>query len=130
MRIYFDYYGNFPKYIYEDLIFGAIEFDTNGKHYIVDVCGEVDYDSQEDYIGGRIKGEYELLSPEETLTDEELTDIILKMDTSTFMYNLIEDGGEPDYDQAEIRIEIGDRHIEFSLNKNNKGGMYEKHCNL
>ena len=128
MRIYFDYYGKFPKYVYEDLIFGAIEFDTNGKHYIVDVCGEVDYDSQKDYIGGRIKGEYELLSPDENITNEELAEIILSMDTTTFMYNLIEDGGEPKYDLLKIRIEIGDRHIEFSLDKttNNEEDKEEK----
>jgi len=114
MRIYFDYYGEFPKYVYEDLIFGAIEFDTNGKHYIVDVCGEVEYDSQKDYIGGRIKGEYELLSPNEKISDEELEEIILNMDTSTFMYNLIEDGGEPAFKKRVIEIWLGERKIEFT----------------
>ena len=114
MRIYFDYYGDFSKYSPDDMAFGAIEFDYKGKHYIVDVLGDVEYDCEKDYIGGRIKGEYELLSPNEFIPDEELEKIILGMDTSTFKYNIMEDGIEPEFNKRKIEIWLGERHIEFT----------------
>ena len=120
MRLYFDYYGNFPKYTNEDLAFGSIEFDTNGKHYIVDVSGEVDYELTETHISGRIKGDYKQLVglDEELLADKELVDAILDMDTSTFKFNLIEDEDgcetEPEFEKCEIEIHIGELGINFT----------------
>jgi len=114
MRIYFDYYGDFSKYTPDDIALGAIEFDYKGKHYIVDVVGYAEYDCEKDYIGGRIKGDYELLFPDENIPNEELEKIILEMDTSTFRYNIMEDGIEPKFNKRKIEIWIGDKHIEFT----------------
>lgn len=119
MRMYFDFYGDFTKVELEDCCFGAIEFDSNGKHYIVDVTGEVDFDREDGYFGGRIKGDIEHLTfdKEKPLTEKELEDVILAMDTSTFRYNVLDDGETLNYKKLKIEIELFTGSIKFELNK-------------
>lgn len=114
MRIYFDYHGDFSNISKDDVVFGAIEFDTNGKHYIVDTMGWVDYDVEKDVICGRFKGDYELLEPEAA---DNIEDIIMAMDTSTFRFNILDDGKEPEYEKLDITIEIRERSISFTRTK-------------
>lgn len=109
MRMYFDFSGDYSKVDQEELCFGTIEFDTNGKHYIVDCVGEVDYDFEPDYIGGRFKGDIEQLGlkdGENPLSYEELVDVIMNMDKSTFRYNIFDDGETADYDTLEVTVEF------------------------
>jgi len=119
MRMYFDFYGDFKKVDLEECCFGAIEFDCKGKHYIVDVTGEIDFDREDGYFGGRIKGDIEHLTfdGEEPIPERELGDIILNMDTSTFRYNVLDDGETLNYKKLKVVIEIGDKSIQFELNK-------------
>ena len=116
MRIYFDFYGDFRDYEFEDICFGAIEFDYNEKHYIVDAFGEVNFDFTKNLLTGRFKGDYESLMDEE-LNNEEIETAILNMDISTFRYNVIDDGETLPYKKLDITIEIGDKSITFALNK-------------
>ena len=113
MVLDFNFQGDFSEFVRDDLCFGAIEFDTDGKHYIVDLVGEVDYDFSKDEISGRFKGEMELLSPEEPLTEEELTNIILSMDKNTFKYNIFDDGWEPDFRKFEGQIYIDKQELQI-----------------
>ena len=119
MRIYFDFYGDFKKAELEECCFGAIEFDYKGKHYIVDAVGEIDFDREDGYFGGRFKGDYEqiLMVNEKPVSNKELETAILNMDTSTFRYNVLDDGETLDYKKLKVVIEIGDKSIQFELNK-------------
>lgn len=117
MRIYFDFYGDFSDVEQEDLCFGAIEFETDGKHYVVDAVGEIDYDFNAKYLGGRFKGDYEQLGSDKPLSNEELEDVILNMNTDTFQYNVLDDGLTLDYKKLDVEIEIGERSLKFTLNK-------------
>ena len=119
MRIYFDFYGDFKKVDLEECCFGALEFDYKGKHYIVDAVGEIDFDREDGYFGGRFKGDYEQLTfdKEAPLSREKLEEAILNMDTSTFRYNVLDDGETLDYKKLKVLIEIGDKSIQFELNK-------------
>ena len=119
MKLFFNYYGDFSDYDREDLCFGAMEFDSNGKHWIIDLVGEIDYDFQKDEISGRFKGDVEVLSPKEPVTDEELADIILNMDKSTFRYNILDDGEEPSYRKFEGELWFNDKTVEIT----NKGSQ-------
>ena len=122
MRIYFDFYGDFKKVELEECCFGAIEFDYKGKHYIVDAVGEIDFDREDGYFGGRFKGDYEQLTfdKEKPLSREKLEEAILNMDTSTFQYNVLDDGKTLDYKLLRIEIWIRNEHIEFYLCKDIK----------
>lgn len=104
MILEFDYYGDFSDIDREDLCFGAMEFDSNGEHYIIDIIGETDYDFENNHISGRTKGEYEFLSPDINPTEQEVVDIIKNMDKSTFRYNLLDDGEEPEYRKLEASV--------------------------
>jgi hypothetical protein len=94
-------------------VIGAIEFDSNGKHYIVDLLGETDYDFEKDHIGGRCKCDVEVLSPEEEISDEELAKVIFEMDKSTFRFNIFDDGVEPEYRQFEGNITFNGKCVEI-----------------
>ena len=109
----FDYYGDFSQYDREDFVIGAIEFDSNGKHYIVDLVGETDYDFEKDHIGGRCKCDVEVLSPEEEISNEELANVILKMDKSTFRFNIFDDGFEPEYRKFEGTLMFNGKSVEI-----------------
>lgn len=109
----FDYYGDFSQYDREDFVIGAIEFDSNGKHYIVDLIGETDYDFEKDHIGGRCKCDVEVLSPEEEISDEELAKVILEMDKSTFRFNIFDDGVEPEYRKFEGTLMFNNNEVEI-----------------
>lgn len=104
MRLMFNYQGNFSNYSKEDLCFGAMEFDSNGEHYVIDLVGEVDYDFSKNEIDGQFKGEIELLSPIGNISEEELGDIIMNMDKSTFQYNILDDGDVPPFRKFECDI--------------------------
>ena len=116
MRIYFDFHGDFHDYEFEDICFGAIEFDYNNKHYIIDAVGEINFDFNKELLTGRFKGEYEHLMDEE-LSNEEIETAILNMDTSTFRYNVLDDGETLPYTKLDIEIVLGDKSIKFILNK-------------
>lgn len=113
MKLFFNYYGDFSQYTKEDLCFGAIQFISNGKQYVVDLVGEVDYDFSKTEIIGLAKCELEVLEPEEPITDEELKNAIINMDTSTFQYNILDDGEEPAFRKFEGEIWIEDKAIEI-----------------
>lgn len=113
MRFSFDYYGDFSKYSREDFVIGAIEFDSNGKHYIVDLIGSTDYDFEKNHIGGNCKCDVEVLYPEEPISDEELKNVFLNMDKTTFRFNMFEDGVEPEYRNLEAQIWFDDKVIEI-----------------
>ena len=113
MRFCFDFYGDFSKYDREEFEIGAIEFDSNGKHYIVDLLGETEYDFDRDHIGGRCKCDVEVLSPEEEISNEELADAILNMDKSTFRFNIFEDGVEPEYRKFEGDLYFNNQIVEI-----------------
>jgi len=113
MRFSFDYYGDFSQYSREDFVIGAIEFDTNGKHYIIDLIGETNYDFNKDHIGGVCKCDIEVLSPEKTFSNEELAEIISKMDTSTFRFNIFDDGIEPEYRKFEGQLLFNNHTVEI-----------------
>lgn len=119
MRIYFNFYGDFKKVDLEECCFGAIEFDYKGKHYILDAVGEIDFDREDGYFGGRFKGDYEQLTfdKEIPLSREKLEEAILNMDTSTFQYNVLDDGKTLNYKKLNVVIEIGERSISFTRTK-------------
>ena len=125
MRIYFDFHGDFHDYKFEDICFGAIEFDYNGKHYIVDAVGEVNFDFSKKLLTGRFKGNYEIEDFEsfyeedfgKVPSDEEIETAILNMNTSTFQYNVLDDGQTLPYSKLDVAIEIGDKSIRFVLDK-------------
>ena len=125
MKLFFNYYGNFSDYDREDLCFGAMEFDSKGKHYIIDLVGEVEYDFDKTEISGRFKGDAEVLDPEESVTDEELADIILNMDKSTFRYNILDDGKEPSYKKFESELWFNDKVVEIEKKGNQPMKVYE-----
>lgn len=108
----FDYYGDFSEFVRDDLCFGAIEFDSNGKHYIIDLIGSVDYDFSKDEISGKFKGSMELLEPQE-LSDEEISNAILCMDKRTFKYNIFDDGFEPSYRKFEGTLWVNGQAVEI-----------------
>ncbi len=113
MLFYFDYYGDFSQYDREDFVIGAIEFDSNGKHYIVDLIGETDYDFGKDHIGGCCKCDVEVLFPEEEISNKELADVILNMDKSTFRFNIFDDGVEPEYRKFEGLLLFNNHTVEI-----------------
>ena len=125
MKLFFNFYGDFSEYDREDLCFGAMEFDSNGKHYIIDLVGEVEYDFGKTEITGRFKGDVEVLSPKEPVTDEELADIILNMDKSTFRYNILDDGEEPSYRKFEGELWFNDKVVEITKKGSQPMKVYE-----
>ena len=125
MKLFFNYYGDFSDYDREDLCFGAMEFDSNGKHYIIDLVGEIEYDFCKTEITGRFKGDVEVLSPKEPVTDEQLANIILNMDKSTFRYNILDDGEEPMYRKFEGELWFNDKVVEIEKKGNQPMKVYE-----
>ena len=113
MKLFFNYYGDFSDFEEDDLDFCAMEFDSNGKHYIIDLDGEINYDFQKDEISGRFKGDVEVLEPNEKISDEELADIILNMDKSTFKYNIFGDDVELPYRKFEAELWFNDQTFEI-----------------
>ena len=115
MRLYFDFYGDFKEPELEECCFGAIEFDYKGKHYVIDLVGEIDFDRRDGYFGGRFKGDYEQLEVgDKPLSREEIEEAILNMDTSTFRYNVLDDGDTLDYKKLSVEIEIGEHTLSFT----------------
>ena len=125
MKLFFNYYGDFSDYDSEDLCFGAMEFDSNGKHYIIDLVGEVEYDFGKTEITGRFKGDVEVLAPEEPLTDEQLANIILNMDKSTFRYNILDDGEVPPFRKFEGTLWFNGNIVEIVKKGNQPMKVYE-----
>lgn len=125
MKLFFNYYGDFSGFDREDLCFGAMEFDSNGKHWIIDLVGEVEYDFSKKEISGRFKGDIEVLSPKEPVTDEELADIILHMNKSTFQYNILDDGEEPIYRKFEGALWFNNKTIEITKKGSQPMKVYE-----
>ena len=113
MKLFFNFYGNFSEYDREDLCFGAMEFDSNDKHWIIDLVGEVNYDFSNKEISGRFKGDVEVLEPKEPVTDEELAEIILNMDKSTFKYNILDDGETPAFRKLECELWFNNQTIKI-----------------
>lgn len=110
----FDYYGDFSAYDRDEFVIGAIEFNSNEKHYIVDLIGSTDYDFDKDHIGGVCKCDVEVLFPDTKISDEELKNVFLNMDKSSFRFNMFEDGVEPEYRKLEASIRFDDKLIEIN----------------
>ena len=115
MKMYFDYIGkNFKQYSISDVSADYIQFTSGGIDYVIDTTGELDIVFEENKISGRFKGNVSPLDPE---TVDDLTSVILNMDTSTFKFGLFEEGEEPDYERLEVLIAIGDKELEFEVRR-------------
>jgi hypothetical protein len=120
MRLYFAYHGdNFRNYDIHDVAFDYIQFESQGKEYIIDCEGEVDISFDKKLITGRFKGEIYNIEPEEPMTQEELKEVILKMDTNTLKIGLFEEDDEPDFTTLDGEILVGDEGIYFTITKEN-----------
>lgn len=113
MKFSFNFYGDFAKYTKEDLSFGAIEFDSNNKHYIIDLVGDVEYNFSKNEISSNFKGDVKVLSPKTPISDEELKEVFLNMDKTTFQYNILDGGDSPDYRKFESEIWFDNKVIEI-----------------
>jgi hypothetical protein len=117
MKLYFDYRGSFRKYDLDEVAFDYIQFYSGDTEYIIDTTGELDISFDSNSISGRFKGFTECLEPEVKMSEEEIADVILKMDTSTFKIGLFEEEDEPDYDKLDIHILTCKGDIAFSVTR-------------
>lgn len=128
MKMYFDYYGNgFRDYKIHEIAPDYIQFTSNGKDYIIDLAGELDFIENKEYIidfgcetthiTGRFKGDIINIEPIEEMTQDEIKKAIFTMDKSTFKFGLFEEDDEPNYKKLDITILIGDDELKFSLTK-------------
>jgi hypothetical protein len=118
MKMYFDYYGNnFRDYKIDEIAPDYIQFVSEGKEYIIDLAGDLDFGCDSTNITGRFKGDTINIEPIEEMTQDEIKKAIFSMDKSTFKFGLFEEGDEPNYEKLDITILIGDDELEFSLTK-------------
>lgn len=121
MRLYFAYHGdNFRNYDITEVAFDYIQFESQGKEYIIDTSGELDVSFDKNLITGRFKGEIYNIEPQEPMTQEQLKDVILKMDTNTLKIGLFEEDDEPKFTKLDGEILIGNEGIYFTITKQEK----------
>lgn len=120
MKIYYEYTGKDFNVTSEDMYADYIQFESNNTEYIIDIAGEHDFCIEKNAIYGRIKvQECEMLQPEikEIESEEELKELLLNMDKSSFILGLFEDDREPDYSKLEIEIYVDNAEINISKEK-------------